>query len=71
VAFEPPQTVANSAVPGSVADARASRQSEPTISGVIVVPLDPAALPEPPTVDGVFAPQALLALAAAGSWPLA
>jgi hypothetical protein len=38
---------------------------------VIVVPLDPAALPEPLTVDGVFAPHALLALAAAGSWPLA
>jgi hypothetical protein len=66
-----PQTAANSAVLESCAEACAAVHTEACICGVIVVPSDPAALPEPFTVDGVDASHAPLALAVAGTPPFA
>jgi hypothetical protein len=46
-------------------------QTDPRIAGVIAVPSDPAPAPAPFTVDGAVGLQALLALAVAGTPPLA
>jgi hypothetical protein len=66
-----PHTAENCAVLETCAEACAAAQTEPRIAGVIAVPSDPAPMPVPFTVEGVVALQALLALAVAGTPPLA